>query len=232
VAEALHAPGVVVELFATADASQRNRALLAGRDVSEISPRMAQALSGTVTPQGLIAVCRLEQPTLADVLAARPRLLVTLIDAGEPGNLGAIIRTADAAGADAVVLDGGADPYNGKSVRASAGSLFHLPVVTVDSGETGALLAATAAAGLISLAATGHGDTDLELLSADQTLARPTVWLFGSEAHGLPAAVLDAADHQVRVPIYGSAESLNLAVAAGICIYASAREQRKSRGPA
>jgi TrmH family RNA methyltransferase len=229
VTEALRGPGVVVELFATAEAIERNQAMLAGREVSEISDRMAQALSGTVTPQGLIAVCQLVQPALADILAARPTLLVALIEPGEPGNLGAIIRTADAAGADAVLVDGGADPYNGKAVRASAGSLFHLPVLSVDAGE---VLAATAVAGLTSLAASGHGDTDLELLSADQTLARPSVWLFGSEAHGLPASVLDGADHRVRVPIYGAAESLNLAVAAGICIYASAREQRKSRGPA
>jgi TrmH family RNA methyltransferase len=232
VTEALRAPGVVIELFATPEAIARNRALLAGHEVGEISARTAQALSGTVTPQGLIAVCQLAQPTLAEVLAAGPRLLVALIEAGEPGNLGAIVRTADAAGADAVLVDGGADPYNGKAVRASAGSLFHLPVLTVDPGDTVALLSATAAAGLIALAATGHGDTDLELLSADQTLTRPTVWLFGSEAHGLPAAVLAGADHRVRVPIYGAAESLNLAVAAGICIYASAREQRKSQRPA
>jgi TrmH family RNA methyltransferase len=229
VREALHA-GSVLELFATDAALRRHAQLLASPgipataevpEISEISERDAAALSETVTPQGLIAVCRLDQPSLAEVLAGRPRLLVLLVEPNEPGNLGTVLRTADAAGADALVLDGGVDPYNGKSVRASAGSLFHLPVLSCPATE---LLAAP---GLTSLATSGAGARSLDELVDDGTLAGPTVWIFGNEARGLPPQVLQAADHQVRVPIYGRAESLNLAATAAVCLYASAREQRR-----
>jgi TrmH family RNA methyltransferase len=156
------------------------------------------------------------------VLARSPQLLVVLVEPNDPGNLGTIVRTADAAGADAVVLDGGVDPYNGKAVRASAGSLFHLPVVDYPTAD---LLAMTG--GMTTLATTGAGSTDLDRLADVGTLARPTVWLFGNEARGLPDPLISAADHSVRVPIYGRAESLNLAVAAAVCLYASARAQRR-----
>jgi TrmH family RNA methyltransferase len=224
VAAALARPGVVSAVYATAEAMARNHALLAGFDVEEISPRAAATLSETVTPQGLVAVCRLEQPSLTEVFAQAPRLLVALVEPNEPGNLGAIIRTADAAGADAVVVDGGADPYNGKAVRASAGSLFHVPVV---SGSVAALLDGGHTIGMTALATTGHGGDDLDALADQGVLAEPTVWLFGTEAHGLPDTVLSAADRRVRIPIYGRAESLNLAAAAAVCLYASARAQRR-----
>jgi TrmH family RNA methyltransferase len=219
VREAL-AADAVAELFATAEAMQRHPELASG--AAEISAKDAAALSETVTPQGLVAVCRIPTPSLADILAAQPRLVVALVEPNDPGNVGTIIRTADAAGVDAVVLDGGVDAYNGKAVRASAGSLFHLPVIDC---PTTALLAA--AAGMTTLATTGVGDVDLDQLADEGALGRPTVWLFGTEAHGLPASVLSAADHAVRVPIYGRAESLNLAAAAAVCLYASAWAQRR-----
>ncbi len=217
VREAL-AASAVLELFATAEAIARHPSLTSSAD--EISPKDAAALSETVTPQGLVAVCRLSQPTFAVLLDRSPRLVVVLVEPNEPGNVGAIIRTADAAGADAVVLDGGVDAYNGKAVRASAGSLFHLPVIEESAGPV------LAASGLTTLATSGAGSADLDELISDGTLNRPVAWLFGSEAHGLPATVLDAADRSVRVPIYGRAESLNLAAAAAVCLYASARAQR------
>jgi RNA methyltransferase, TrmH family len=190
----------------------------------EISPKDAAALSETVTPQGLVAVCRLEQPTANQLLEAPLRLLAVLVEPNDPGNLGTIIRTADAAGADAVVLDGGVDPYNGKAVRATAGSIFHLPVISCAAED---LLAGTQHVGMQALATTGEGTSDLDGLADDGTLVRPSVWLFGTEAHGLPNSVLEAADRTVRVPIYGRAESLNLAAAAAVCLYASARAQRR-----
>jgi RNA methyltransferase, TrmH family len=151
-------------------------------------------------------------------------LLGALVDANEPGNAGAVLRTADAAGADAILFAGGVDLYNSKTVRASAGSLFNLDVVIdLDLDE---LLAAVSAAGLTTLATTGHADRELPAFVADGTLRHPTMWLFGSEAHGLPAGALSAADACVRVPIYGQAESLNMAAAAAICLYASADQQR------
>jgi TrmH family RNA methyltransferase len=226
VREALRARAVI-EVFATADARARHAQLLSEVAVGEINAKDAQALSETVTPQGLVAVCQLAQPSAAAVLARSPSLLVVLVEPNDPGNLGTIIRTADAAGADAVVVDGGVDPYNGKAVRASVGALFHLPVVSCATED---LLAGTAHLGIAALAATGRASATLDDLAADGTLARPTAWLFGNEAHGLPTSVLAAADREVRVPIYGRAESLNLAVAAAICLYASAREQRSARG--
>jgi TrmH family RNA methyltransferase len=218
VREAL-AAGAVLEVFATGEAFERHPSLTA--DASEISAKDAAALSETVTPQGLVAVCSLTQPSLASLAARSPRLLVVLVEPNDPGNLGAIIRTADAAGADAVVLDGGADPYNGKAVRASAGSLFHLPVIEALASEVLALPAITA------LATSGAGLHSVDELADNGTLGQPSAWLFGSEAHGLPTSILDAADQVVRVPIYGRAESLNLAAAAAVCLYASARAQRR-----
>ncbi|MGH8962419.1 MAG: TrmH family RNA methyltransferase [Jatrophihabitantaceae bacterium] len=223
VREALRAEAVL-ELYATGDAIDRHPELLAGRDVSEISERSAAALSETVTPQGLIAVCRMSRPSTSEALAAAPQLVAVLVEPNDPGNLGTIIRTADAAGADAVFVAGGVDPYNGKAVRASAGSVFHLPIVDCTVED---LLAAARDVGMSLLATTGHGDVDLDDLVDDGTLARATAWLFGSEAHGLPTAVLEGTDRRVRVPIHGRAESLNLAAAAAVCLYASARAQRR-----
>jgi TrmH family RNA methyltransferase len=217
VREAL-AADAVLELFATAEAFERHPSLTSG--ASEISAKDAAALSETVTPQGLIAVCRIPSVSLADVLDRSPRLLAVLVAPNDPGNLGTIIRTADAAGASAVVVDGGVDPYNGKVVRATAGSLFHLPVVEAPAADV-------LGAGLRTLATTGAGTVDLDDLIDEGSLAAPSAWLFGTEAHGLPPSLLDAADAKVRVPIYGRAESLNLAAAAAVCLYASARAQRR-----
>jgi TrmH family RNA methyltransferase len=228
VREALARPGVVVELFATAAAIGRHAELLAGAPVDEISVRAAAALSETVTPQGLVAVCRRIDVALSEALAGSPRLVAALIETNDPGNAGTVLRTADAAGADAVIVVGGVDPYGGKAVRASAGSLFHLDVVTIEDPHE--LLAAARAGGLQTLASTGAATGSLDELAAGGVLARPTLWLFGSEAQGLPTDVLAAADLSVRVPLYGRAESLNLAAAAAVCLYASAREQRRELG--
>ncbi|MDP9117141.1 MAG: RNA methyltransferase, partial [Actinomycetota bacterium] len=221
VREAL-AVDAVIEMFATADAIERYPELTARAD--EIGAADAASLSETVTPQGVVAVCAVPRHTVDDVLAGAPRLLVALVAPNDPGNLGTVIRTADAAGADAVVVDAGVDPFNGKAVRASAGSIFHLPVV---DGPALELMQRAHRAGLITLATTGHGGRDLDELADGATLARASLWLFGSEAHGLPATVIDTADFSVRVPIHGRAESLNIAAAAAVCLYASARAQRR-----
>jgi TrmH family RNA methyltransferase len=218
VREALGA-GVVEELFATAEAIARHPELTTR--AREISPKDAAALSETTTPQGLVAVCALRQPDAAAVLAGAPKLLVALVAPNDPGNLGTVIRTADAAGAAAVFVDGGVDPYNGKVVRASAGSIFHVPIVSADIAQVLDL------PDICTLATTASGSRSLDELIDTDALARPTAWLFGSEAHGLPQHVLDAASDTVRVPIHGRAESLNLAAAAAVCLYASARAQRR-----
>ncbi|GIJ10165.1 RNA methyltransferase [Micromonospora andamanensis] len=230
VREALGRPGTVLELFGTPAALDRyaDLAATAARDdvpVSEVTDDAVAALAETVAPQGLVAVCQHLDVALTVALSRSPRLVAVLADIRDPGNAGTVLRTADAAGATAVIFTGDAvDPYNGKCVRASAGSLFHVDVVR--ERDPAATLTAARAAGLTVLAATGHGDDDLDALADAGRLAAPTAWLFGSEAHGLPAELAEAADARVRVPLHGRAESLNLAAAAAVCLYASARAQR------
>ncbi len=118
----------------------------------------------------------------------------------------------------------GVDPYNPKAVRASVGSLFHLPVAI--EPDPAPAVAAARAAGLRVLAADGAADLDLDSAEASGLLGAPTAWLFGNEAHGLDPATTALADVAVGVPLYGRAESLNLATAAAVCLYASARVQR------
>lgn len=223
VREALDRPELVRELFATATALDRHPDLIrnatdAGVPVSPVTDAALAGLSDTITPQGLVAVCGHLDVPLDRALANRPKLVVILAGSSEPGNAGTVLRTADAAGADAVVFAGDAvDPYNGKCVRASAGSLFHLAVVR--GGDPYQIVAACRDAGLRVLAADPYGDVGLYQCALDT----PTAWLFGSEAHGLPPALAAATHARVRVPIHGRAESLNLAAAAAVCLYSSAR---------
>lgn len=229
-------PALVHELFAEPEAVRRyadlvDRAAATGVTVTEAGHEVVSALSDTVHPQGLVAVCSLVDVALDEVAARAPGLVAVLARVRDPGNAGTVLRAADAAGADAVVLTAeSVDVYNSKCVRASAGSLFHLPVVAGPSvADT---VAALKAAGCVVLAADARTDAeDLdELLDAAATgagpLARPTAWLFGNEAWGLTDDDLSLVDHVVRVPIHGSAESLNLAAAATVCLYSSARVRR------
>ena len=196
-----------------------------GTTVTTVNPAVLAAMAETVTPQGVLGVASLLDVPLEQALAGSPTLVVVLDRVADPGNAGTVIRTADAAGAAAVVLAGDSvDPHNGKCVRATAGSLWHLPVVSGAPLDT--VLAFARDRGLQVLATSGGGADDLDDLLDEGVLGAPTLWLFGSEAHGLPAGALTAADRQVRVPMYGRAESLNLASAAAICLYASARARR------
>lgn len=223
-------PGVVRELYLTADAAAKHvdlvrAAYAASVEVSIVTARAAALLSDTQTPQGLVARCATIDVELTAALASSPTLIAVLVNANDPGNAGTVVRLADAAGADAIIFAGeSVDPFNPKAVRATVGSLFHLPVArAVDLDE---MFAALNAAGLSVLATAGAAELDLNEVTADGLLELPTAWLFGSEAHGLPPAVIEQADQSVRVPIYGQAESLNLATAAAICLYASASAQR------
>ena len=216
------------ELFVTARAAEQLPGLLdaareAGVPVSPITDRAADGLSETVTPQGVVAVCDLVDRPLETVLAGTPRLVVVLVDVADPGNAGTVIRVADAAGADAVVLAGDTvDPHNGKCVRSAAGSLFHVPVAR--SRDVPEVLGALGAAGLRTLAADGYAERGLD----EMTFADPIAWIFGNEAHGLGQDVLDAVDEAVRIPLYGKAESLNLATAAAVCVYTAAMAAHRS----
>lgn len=209
---------LVIELFATEAAVARFADLLIGVPHHLVTERAAKALSDTVTPVGLVAVCGIPASALTAVLSSSPRLLAVAVDISEPGNAGTLIRLADAMGADGVVLAGhSVDPYNGKCLRASAGSIFSLPIV--EEPDTTSLIAMLQESGLQVLATVVDGEVDLD----DARLSAPTAWMFGSEAHGLAAAVAAAADVRVRIPMRGNAESLNVAAAAAICLYASSR---------
>lgn len=231
-AVAAHADGdaVVGELFVTAAAASRHveivrAALTASIPVTEVTAKAAAAITDSVSPQGIVARCTIPDRDPTDLLDGGPHLVAVLVETADPGNAGTVIRLADAVGADGVILAGAAvDAYNPKAVRASAGSIFHLPVYHVDDPSDLPVL--LRAADLLVLATTRDAATDLPALVADGALAGPTAWLFGSEAHGLPRSLLDAADATVAVPIYGRAESLNLAAAAAVCLYASASAQR------
>ena len=227
VREALGRPGVLTELFATTAARDRHgdlveAAVAADVPVHLVSGEVMTELAQTVTPQGLLAVCDFVDVPLGTVTEARPALVALLANVRDPGNAGTVLRAADAAGADAVIFaDASVDVYNGKCVRASAGSLFHLPVVAgVRLPET---VAALRDAGLRVLAADGGGAATLDDPRTRAALSSPTAWLFGNEAWGLPDDLLALADESVAVPIYGRAESLNLATAAAVCLYASAQ---------
>lgn len=237
--EAALCTGRAVEVFCDEAVLDRfgdliSQAERAGVMVSSVTARAIRSLSDTVSPAGIVALCRTvvlepdetdETDAGTDVRpdsAAPPRLLAIGQALAEPGNVGTLIRVSDGLGADAVWLtEGAADPENTKAVRASAGSLFHVPVVRgVAESE---LVARVQALGMQVAVATADGEVDVE--HADEQLARPTAWIFGNEAHGVPAELSEAADLRVRIPIRGRAESLNIVTAASICLHTSARLQ-------
>ena len=231
VAEAFHCGAQVTDLFVTVPARSRHHDLVAeiaaaGIPVHVVSGEVMDELAQTVTPQGLLAICRFVDVPLAEITARdTPRLVALLANVRDPGNAGTVLRTADAAGTHAVVFaDASVDPYNGKCVRASAGSLFHLPVVAGARLEDA--VATLRESGLRIVAADGRAGRPLDDPGVQARLAGPTAWMFGNEAWGLPPELVALADEPVAVPIYGRAESLNLAAAAAVCLYASARVQR------
>jgi len=226
----------VHDVYVTVESAQRYPEI-----VGAARERRIRVHTGTVevldamSPDGqqVVAVAALTAHTLDSVLAGAPRLVAVLAHVRDPGNAGTVVRAADAAGADAVVLTAqSVDLHNPKVVRSTAGSLFHLPVVT--GTDLPSTVDALRAAGLTVLAADGAGVHDLDDLldvagrapAGVPDLARPTAWVFGNEAWGLREEDRALADAVVRVPIRGRAESLNLATAATVCLYASSRAQR------
>lgn len=221
--EAALRSGAVERVFATEAATERFAGLLVDAPVRLVTERAAKALSDTVTPVGLVAECRSIAAQWSQVEADSPRFVVVAVDISEPGNAGTLIRVADAMGADAVVLAGNSvDPFNGKSLRASAGSVFNVPVVP--AGDAAVVAENFTARGGAVLATTLDGELSLD--DADPVLARPCAWIFGNEAHGLDSATAALATHRINIPMRGGAESLNLASAASICLYATARMHR------
>jgi TrmH family RNA methyltransferase len=210
----------VVEVFATPDAAGTYADLLGDTPVTLVDDRALASLSDSVTPAGLVAVCHFLDVALLELTAPGGSPIVVCADVRDPGNAGTIIRTADAVDAAGVVLAGSSvDAYNEKTVRATAGSLFHVGL-TIDS-DTASVVGHLQRAGYRVLAADGAGEVDL--FGAGELLRGKVAWLFGNEAWGLPAELAALADHRVAIPILGRAESLNLATAAAVCLYASAR---------
>ncbi|GAB3529213.1 TrmH family RNA methyltransferase [Arthrobacter monumenti] len=246
---------VVVQLFATQECLNRFPEFdvpVSGVKLRLATDEVLAVMGDTVNSQGVIAVCNTIDVELAEVLERRPRLIAVFSRMRDPGNAGAVLRAADAAGADAVVITASSvDIYNPKAVRSTAGSIFHVPVVVGE--DLGTLTRRLDGSGLQLLAAHGYGKYDLDVLQdecatrrlqhgdvpasmqtgerSDPALELPSAWIFGNEAQGLSEAELAMTDFSVSVPVYGSAESLNLATAATVCLYASARAQR-TMGPA
>lgn len=222
-------PELVVELFATPTALERysevaQLAAAAGLEAEFVTEQVLDAMADTVTPQGIVAVARQFPTSVKDILSSGPRLIAILEEVRDPGNAGTIVRAADAAGADAVIFTGrSVDLYNPKVVRATTGSLFHVPVAV--GNELESVLERVSAAGLTVLAADIKGTDLLEARKAG-VLDAPTAWLFGNEARGLTDEHFALADRAITVPIYGHAESMNLATAASVCLYESAFAQR------
>ncbi|HZK32125.1 MAG TPA: RNA methyltransferase [Corynebacterium sp.] len=223
--------GAATDLFVTEQAAERfaDIVLAAGYMnvyTHAIDEKAARSLSDTVTPTGLFAVCTPVLWSVGKALGRAPRLVTVPVQTSEPGNAGTLMRVSDAMGADAVLFAGETvDPQSGKAARASAGSLFHVPVAR--HTDVNDVLGQVRAKGLRILATAADGEVDLD--EADELLAGPTAWLFGNEAHGLGEELLAQADHRIRIPIRGRAESLNLATAAAICLYESARVQGRAQ---
>jgi TrmH family RNA methyltransferase len=174
---------------------------------------VVEKVADTATPQPLLAVVRTPQATLGDLATAT--FVVVCVDVRDPGNAGAVIRSADAAGADGVVCcSGTVDPFNPKTVRASAGSVLHLPVVA--GGEPVAVLQTLKGAGLACLAAVAHGGTDYSQVD----LRAPLALVLGNEAAGLPDELAASIDGGLTIPMAGRAESLNVSMAAAVLLFA------------
>lgn len=230
ISEALRRPGAVIELIAADDSVDRHRDLVnaagnAGVRTSVAPSRAVAELAATVTPQGLVAVCQMIDVTTDQALAGTPRLVVLCDQVRDPGNLGTVIRCADAFGADAVLVsEDSVDVYNAKTVRATAGSLFHLPLAIGVSVAAAIIRARESGLQIFGTdAAARHTINDL---AESGELAGPILWVMGNEAWGLQPQHRALVDRLVALPLYGQAESLNLSTAAAIFLYASATAQR------
>lgn len=219
-----YSAGAVRDVYLTVEASQRYPEILDAATAAEVYTHLAAPeVLAEMSPdaQGVLAVVRSAGTSPAAAALEGTRLVACLAEVRDPGNAGTVIRAADAAGADAVILTAASvEQHNPKVVRATAGSLFHLPIH--EGASLTEVVEAARATGLQVLAADGAGDVPLE----EAPLSVPTLWVFGNEAHGLSAEARALADAVVRIPIHGKAESLNLAMAATLCLYASATAQR------
>lgn len=217
----VHLPNSAVDVFFTAEFAAKHPDVMALAEKSpavcdEVSEKVLETMADTISPQGVVATAALLDHALARI--GSPKLVAICHEVRDPGNAGTVIRAADAAGADAVILTGDSvDLHNPKLVRSTTGSIFHLPVIEhADLAEVVELLHDR---GVTVFAASADGDGITEIVA---NLIEPNAWLFGNEARGLDDAARALADRVVSVPIFGKAESLNLATAASVCLYSSA----------
>lgn len=219
------AAGACSQLYVTEEASETHADLVSaarggGTQVRTVTTAVLEAMAATQSPQGVVGLAQRLLPSVTAVLN-RATLAVVVVDAADPGNVGTLVRTADAAGADAAVMVGGADPLSPKAVRSSAGSVFHLPVADADWL---AVHAAARDAGLALVAADPRGG----VVHYRRDWTSPVAVVLGSEAHGLPSDVAAACDEAVHVPLAGHAESLNVAVTGAVVLYEAARQRAVS----
>lgn len=219
------APVESVYLDPAAGADERrvaDEAAAAGCRVFDLAAGVLERVAGTVTPQGVLGVVGFVDVALE---AVPDGLVVVCADVRDPGNVGTVLRSASASGAAGVVLcDGSVDVYNPKAVRASAGAVFHVPVVA--GGDPGAALDALGARGLARLGTTAHGGP----AHTEVDLARPTALVLGNEATGLPAGIDAHLDGSVHIPMEGRAESLNVGMAAAVLCFEAARQRAAAVG--
>lgn len=204
----------------TANPTLLDRAAASGTRVVEVTTPVLEAMSPVRSVSGVVAVCERPIVEARAVLAPAPALVLTALGVQDPGNVGALIRSADAGGATGVLLDGhAADPWGWKALRASMGSTFRLPVLRDEAAV--ARLHAWQRDGVRVVAA----DPRDGLSMYDAALSGPLAIVLGGEGSGLPASVLGSADLRVRIPMRSRVESLNVAVAAAILVYEAARQR-------
>lgn len=200
-----------------------DRAFARGVRVYDLAPGVIERVADTVSPQPVLAVVHFAPAELIDVTTCD--FVVVCVDVRDPGNAGTVIRTADASGAGAVIFcDGSVDPTNPKTVRSSAGSLFHLPIV--QGGDAASVLSALHDAGFTTTGTVVHAGIDYTSFSFDQRIAL----VLGNEASGLPDALIARLDAAVTIPMAGRAESLNVSVSAAVLCFEVLRARRARGG--
>ncbi|MBI4822713.1 MAG: RNA methyltransferase [Nitrospirae bacterium] len=192
-----------------------------GTEIFEVNEGIFKKLSDTETPQGILAIASYKPKGINDITFKKQAFVVISDGIQEPGNLGALIRTSDAVGADTViVLPGSCDIFMGKTLRASAGSIFNIRIVYADVETLLRWIMDRGIKLIITYLKAGQSIYD-----ADLTI--PLAFVFGNEAKGVRKRLRESSSLALKIPIYGKAESLNVGVSAGICLYEARRQRLK-----